>query len=231
MSHICCSLWCNFYITKTWTGLPSFSGAPLCKKAQNNHTNKVCVSPALVTCFWHNALLLLSYTSKKPFRNCSWSRMETREFPPGLTAGALQVWIYSKAEQDSKIWSWPGRFLLLKMFYSMNLQPEAGKPSGLRLSFLHLAFNTFNCFLAWASSAASFQWPKQMEICATSDNFIFKTFAFRVSWKFQSYRAFYWFYSQPNFNLSHQLSLSVQSQEKETSVLKKSPSNWRESIS
>lgn len=85
MSHICCSLWCNFYITKTWTGLPSFSGAPLCKKAQNNHTNKVCVSPALVT---HVSGTMPCCCYPTPPKN-----------PSGTAAGA--GWKHENSHQDS----------------------------------------------------------------------------------------------------------------------------------
>lgn len=60
------------------------------------------------------------------------------------------------------------------------LQPEAGKPSEFWLSFLHPAVSAFNCFLAWDSFAASVQWHKQMETCATSDSFIWK----HLIWEF-----------------------------------------------
>lgn len=105
----------------------SCSETPLCKKAQNKHTNKVCASPALVThasgtmpCYCHPTV------PKNPFSNCSWvgagwkyknshqdSLQELCRFGWGAQ---VDLWQDLTRQQDLVL----SRLLLLKTSYSMN---------------------------------------------------------------------------------------------------------------
>lgn len=94
-SRICRSLCCNF-ITKTWTKLPAQGHLYVRKHRINTQIRSVSAQPwshtLLAQCL---AIAILHLQKLLQLLRLGWSGMETQKFPPGLPAGALQVWMRS----------------------------------------------------------------------------------------------------------------------------------------
>lgn len=116
LSHICCSFWRNSHITKTWTKLLSQEQLYV-RKHRIKHTNKVCVSPPLVTdasgtmsCYCYPTSPKIPSVTAAGLEWDGNTRTPTRAHCRSSAGLDKEYsWTYSKAKQDSRTWSWPGR--------------------------------------------------------------------------------------------------------------------------